>query len=257
MSNKHGEWIWYELMTNDAAGAQAFYGPLVNWKIANPASDGFDYREIQAADDGYVGGIMAITPEMDGAQQCWIGYLAVDDVDAQIARIEAEGGRLCMPARDMPGIGRFAMLFDPQGAAFYIMKSATAEISTAFAGDAPNPGHCAWNELRTSDPAAAMAFYTGQFGWAKDGEMDMGPMGAYEFLRHGPMIGALMKNPAPQAPSHWCFYFRVVDIDAAIAQIGATGGQVVNGPHLVAGEDWTVQGIDPQGAHFALVGKRL
>ncbi len=256
MSNKQGDWIWYELMTNDAAGAQAFYAPLINWKIANPANAGFDYREIQAVDDGYVGGIMQITPDMAGAQPGWIGYLAVDDVDVHVASITAAGGRLCMPARDMPGVGRFAMMFDPQGAPYYIMKSATAETSHAFASDAPNPGHCAWNELRTSDLTGGLGFYTGQFGWVKEGEMDMGPLGRYIMLRHGSMIGAMMTNPAPQPSSYWSFYFRVVDIDAALAQISASGGQIINGPTQTPGDDWSVEGIDPQGAHFAIVGKR-
>jgi uncharacterized protein len=244
MTNKHGDWVWYELMTSDAAGAQSFYGPLLSWKIASPASDGFDYREIQAADDGFVGGILQITPEMVGAQPGWVGYIAVDDVDASVASIEKAGGRLCMPARDMPGVGRFAMVFDPQGALFYVMKSATDDVSTAFAADAPNPGHCAWNELMTSDRAGAMAFYTGQFGWVKDGEMDMGPVGTYEMLRHGPMIGGVN------------FYFRVSDIDGAIAMIGASGGTVINGPDEIPGGDFTINGIDPQGAYFALIGTR-
>ena len=256
MANKHGDWVWYELMTSDSAAAKAFYEPLLNWTIANPASDGFDYREIQAADGGFVGGMLQIMPEMQGAQPGWIGYIEVDDVDACIVRIEAAGGRLCMPARDLEGVGRFAMVFDPQGALFYVMKNANDETSRAFASDAPNPGHCAWNELRTSDQAAAMDFYTSQFGWTKDGAMDMGPMGQYEFVRHGSVLGALMTNPAPQAPSHWGFYFRVVDIDAAIAQIAAGGGQLAAGPHEVPGGDWTIEGIDPQGAHFALVGQR-
>lgn len=254
MADKHGDWVWYELMTGDAAGAQAFYGPLLDWKIANPASDGFDYREIQAADGGFVGGILQITPEMVGAQPGWVGYIAVDDVDASVASIEAAGGRLCMPARDLPGVGRFAMVFDPQGAIFYVMKSATDETSTAFAADAPNPGHCAWNELMTADRAGAMAFYTRQFGWVKDGDMEMGPMGTYEFIRHGAVIGGVMTKMPEMSVSAWAFYFRVADIDTAVEQVKASGGTVYNGPQEIPGGEFTINGIDPQGAHFALVG---
>jgi predicted enzyme related to lactoylglutathione lyase len=256
MANKHGDWVWYELMTSDANGAQAFYGPLLNWKIANPASDGFDYREIQAADDGFVGGIMQITSEMVGAQPGWVGYIEVDSVDASIASIEGAGGKLCMPARDMPGVGRFAMMFDPQGAIFYVMTGEMEETSTAFAADAPNPGHCAWNELMTSDRVGAMAFYTSQFGWVKDGEMDMGPIGTYEMLRHGPLIGGMMTKMPEMPVSIWNFYFRVADIDAAIAMIGANGGTVINGPDEIPGGDFTINGIDPQGAYFALIGTK-
>ncbi len=258
MPNKQGDWVWYELMTPDAAGAQDFYGKVLGWKIANPGNDGFDYREIQASDDGYIGGILALTPEMQagGAHPGWIGYIAVDDVDASVAAIKTAGGREYMPARDMEGVGRFAMVTDPQGVPFYVMTSVTGETSHAFASDMPRPGHCAWNELATTDQAAALAFYAGQFGWAKDGEMDMGPMGTYEFLRHGSVIGALMTKP-PQSPMPgWTFYFRVLDIDAAAAIVSANGGRVLNGPHEVPGGDWVVNGIDPQGAMFALVGQK-
>jgi uncharacterized protein len=86
-------------------------------------------------------------------------------------------------------------------------------------------------------------------------------MGKYEFLRnptgnHGSVIGAMMANPAPQPPSHWAFYFRVADIDEALARVKDAGGQIINGPHEVPGGDWSVNGVDPQGAHFALVGQK-
>lgn len=256
MTNKHGEWVWYELMTGDVAGARAFYGPLLDWTIADPASYASDYYEIQAADGGFVGGMLQITPEMVGAQPSWIGYIAVDDVDASVASIVAAGGKLCMPARDMEGVGRMAMVFDPQGALFYVMTSTDGQTSHAFAADAPNPGHCAWNELMTSDQAGAMAFYTSQFGWVKDGEMDMGPMGTYEFLRHGVAIGAMMTKMPDMPVSAWAFYFRVADIDKAAEQVKASGGTVYNGPQEVPGGDYVINGIDPQGAHFALVGSK-
>ena len=260
MANKHGDFVWYELMTTDADGAQDFYRAILDWKIANPAQDGFDYREIQAADDGYIGGMLQITPEMHGAQPGWIGYINVDNVDTSIESIKAAGGTLFMPARDLEGVGRFAMMADPQGAAFYVMTSATGDTSNAFSEDKPRPGHCAWNELATSDQAEAMAFYTGQFGWAKDGEMDIGPMGSYDFLRYGKedgvLLGAMMGKPPHVPVSAWSFYFRVADIDAAVARVSAAGGQVLHGPQEVPGGDFSVNAVDPQGAMFALVGQK-
>ena len=256
MGNKHGDFVWYELMTSDSDAATAFYGPLLNWKIANPAQDGFDYREIQAEDDGYIGGMLQITLEMQGAQPGWIGYIHVDNVDASIASVTAAGGTLFMPARDMEGVGRFAMVADPQGAAFYVMTSSTGETSNAFAATAVNPGHCAWNELATSDPAAALAFYGDQFGWIKDGEMDMGPMGTYAMIRHEHMLGGMMKRPPEMPVSAWTFYFRVPNIDVAAAFIESRGGTVIAGPMEIPGGDFSINGIDPQGAHFAIVGAR-
>ena len=163
----------------------------------------------------------------------------------------------------MPGIGEFALIADPQGAMAYVMKPEPPAdrpdtASNGFAYDRPMDGHCARNELATSDPAAAVAFHTGHFGWRQKGDMDMGPMGTYLLLQDGPtMIGAIMPK-MPQVPvSGWTYYFRVPDIDAAAAAVAAHGGQVVHGPMEIPGGDYSMNALDPQGAMFALVGARV
>ena len=262
MTNQHGDFIWYELMTTDLAASAAFYGPLLGWTFPPAKSEPDDYLEIQTGDE-FVGGVLRLTPDMIscGCQPSWIGYIAVDDVDASVAGIEADGGKTLMPARDMRGVGRFAMVADPQGLAFYVMKGVVeGGVSTAFAEFSPREGHCAWNELVTTDQSAAMAFYTGAFGWKKDGEMDMGPMGSYEFLRArkegGGMIGAVMTVIKEKPVPGWTYYFRVANLDAAIAAVGENGGQIVYGPQEIPGGDFVVNGLDPQGAMFALIGAK-
>ena len=262
MTNRHGDFIWYELMTTDADAARDFYGAVVGWDIEGQASGPADYRMISSA-TGPVAGLLPLTAAMtaEGARPGWFGYVNVDDVDAMAESIESGGGKVMVPAHDMPGIGRFAMVTDPEGVPIYVMKPTPPAdqpdaTSLSFSYGEPRVGHCAWNELYVADPAAALHFYGMRFGWVKDGEMDMGPMGKYEFLRHGEMIGAVMPKP-PQAPvPAWNYYFRVDDIDRAAASIGAHGGTVVHGPVEVPGGDWSMNAIDPQGAAFALVGKK-
>jgi uncharacterized protein len=258
MANKHGDFIWYELMTDDADAASAFYGKVVGWNFVDSGQAGMDYR-IFSTSENAIGGLMPISPDMKagGARPAWLGYVMVDDVDASAARIKAAGGSILMEPQDIPGVGRFACVADPQGVMFYIMKgSVEGGFSESFATDRPRPGHCAWNELATTDQAAALAFYTDQFGWVKDGEMDMGPMGKYEFLRHGYALGAVMTKVPEQPVPCWTYYFRVPDINATVKAITANGGQVINGPQEVPGGDWSINAIDPQGAHFALVGRK-
>jgi uncharacterized protein len=266
MTNPHGDFIWYELLTSDADASSDFYGKLIGWS-SHPASPqpGMDYRFFSAGDgsdnkDG-VGGYLAITPEMaaGGARPTWVGYIGVDDVDATVASIVSAGGAILMPTMDMDGVGRMAMVADPQGAPFYVMKGASDDISYAFAAYAPKVGHCAWNELATSDPAGAKTFYGAIFGWSKQGEMDMGPMGAYEFMmasgnRFG--IGAVMPKLPEMPVSMWNFYFRVPDIDKAVETIRANGGQIVQEPIEIPGGDYSMIAMDPQGAAFGLVGAR-
>lgn len=258
MTNKHGDFIWYELLTSDADAAQAFYGPVVGWTFADSGQTDMDYRTISAPEHS-IGGLMAITPEMagHGARPAWLGYIAVDDVDTSVAAIVERDGRVLMPAMDIPHVGRIAMVADPHGAPFYIMTPNGEGESLAFAYDQPRLGHCAWNELFTPDQAAAWSFYGDCFGWVMDGEMDMGEMGKYQFIRHGHMLGAMMPASDQSGPPHWGQYFRVADIDAAKTMIEARGGSVVNGPMEIPGGDYALNGVDPQGAHFGLVGRRI
>jgi len=256
MTNAHGSFVWYELMATDAEAARSFYSGLLGWEI----SDNPEYPEIKAS-EGHVGGMLPLTPEMTsgGARPAWAGYIAVDDVDACVAAMEAQGGRLLMPARDMEHVGRFAMVADPQGAPFYVITPVgdPGATSHAFAAERPMLGHCAWNELSTTDPAAAWSFYGAQFGWTKDGAMDMGELGQYEFVRHGShMLGAIMPK-MPQMPvTAWTYYFRVADIDAAAATIRGRGGTMLQEAMEIPGGEYSLVAADPQGAAFGLVGPR-
>lgn len=256
MANQPGEFIWYELLTSDATAAQDFYGKLLGWTFQ--ARQDMDYRMITGTGGG-VGGIMPLTDEMtaNGARPAWLGYICVDDVDRAAKRVADAGGSIHREPWDVPGVGRMALVTDPQGAMFYIMRGESDEMSAAFAATEPKIGHCAWNELASSDQAGAVKFYTDQFGWKQEGDMDMGPMGTYQFFHHGPgMIGAVMALVPPDTTSHWIHYFRVADIDVAIATIGREGGSVTIGPDEIPGGDFSLKGLDPQGAYFGLVGQK-
>jgi len=253
MTNKHGEFIWYELMTTDLDAARAFYGPVVGWTIgAKSGMPGMDYRIIDAP-DASVGGMLAIDEEMasQGAKPLWFGYIGVDDVDATAEAIKARGGHIFVPPTDIPDVGRFAMVSDPQGAPFYVMRGAVDGTSTAFSPDAP--GHCCWNELATPDQDSADAFYAAMFGWTNPESMPMGPMGDYRFLNAGDIrIGASMRG---EGEPRWQPYFAVPSIAAAVDAVKAHGGRIDQGPHEVPGGTHIVVGTDPQGARFALAGK--
>ncbi|MGL5839997.1 MAG: VOC family protein [Sphingorhabdus sp.] len=270
MTNKHGDFIWYELLTSNADAAGDFYGKLIGWTSIKSDQPGMDYRFFSSGDgsndDDGVGGYMAITPEMadGGARPSWVGYLNVDDVDSSIASITSAGGNVLMPAMDLEGVGRMAMVADPQGAPFYIMRPTPPAhnpdgYSKAFAATEPKVGHCAWNELSTDDPEAAKTFYGAQFGWTKDGEMDMGPMGKYEFLKASDdrfTLGAVMPKMPEMPVSMWSFYFRVPDIDKAAETVKANGGSILQEPIEIPGGEFSLVAMDPQSAVFGLVGPR-
>lgn len=257
--NPTGDFIWYELMTPDAEAAKTFYDAVVGWDFGESSAEYNGYRMINTRDGSFAGGVLPITPEMQehGARPTWLGYLYVSDVDSKVGSIETAGGKTYMAPTDIPNVGRIAMVTDPQGAPFYVMKPIPPtgrenEPSTVFSPD--KPGRCAWNELSTSDPVAARRFYEEQFGWTTDNFMPMGEHGEYRFIdHHGLTLGAIAGNMGEQPP-HWRFYFRVPFVSEAKEAVEAKGGKVLMGPMEVPGGDHIVIGMDPQGAEFALVG---
>jgi predicted enzyme related to lactoylglutathione lyase len=255
-----GSHVWYELMTPDSDGAAKFYGEAVpGWAIGEAIGGDQDYRMIGRSDGGFAGGVLKLTSEMQshGARPIWLGYIGVDDVDAIVAAITSRGGKLLMPAFDIPQ-GRIAMVADPQGNPFYIMKPIPPADKPDGQSDVFSPTEeqrIAWNELTTSDPAAARAFYGDLFGWTSDEFMPMGELGEYRFFGHaGTTIGAVCK-PGPDGSSGWRYYIRVPSIAKSVEAVKAAGGTVATGPMEVPGGDHIIIGQDPQGAEFALVGK--
>ncbi len=255
MPNNRSHFIWYELMTTETDAAAEFYGAVVGWSVADSGQTDKAYQQWSIAGQT-VGGLMAIPADAGehGMRPMWAGYLNVADVDQSLAGITAAGGAVHMPATNVPGIGRFAMVSDPQGAIFYVMTPIGAQPSSSFAPGCS--GHGGWNELHTTDWSAALGFYGDQFGLAKTDAMDMGPMGTYLLFNTGEdAVGGMMNSPDFARPM-WLYYFNVDDIEAAKTRVESAGGAVLNGPHQVPTGDWVLQARDPQGAMFALVGPK-
>ncbi len=256
MSNEPSHFIWYELMTTDVEAAAVFYGAVVGWSAGPSGQPGQDYRQWSIAGET-IGGLMAIPPDTTGTGMppVWAGYVNVEDVDASVASLTAAGGAVHMAPWSIPGVGRMALVSDPQGALFYVMAPTGEGRSPSF--DPERPGHGAWNELHTIEWRAAMDFYGAQLGWRASDAVDMGPMGAYQLFNDGGGdIGGMFNSAAVPRPM-WLYYFRVDDITAAKARVEAAGGAVLDGPSPVPGGGWILRARDPQGALFALTGPNL
>jgi uncharacterized protein len=248
--NPPGTFIWYELLTSDVAAARRFYSDVVGWVSREHGSvPGYG---LFATGDSDIGGLMLMDAGI--TRPVWLGYISVDDVDATVAAAVSAGATVCVPPTDIPGVGRFAMILDPQRVATYVMRMVDTSASRSFAAQV---GHCQWNELVTSDPVAALGFYTRNFAWQKGDVLQLGAMGDYQFLRCGGVrFGAMMQRSRTAAPPLWRFYFGVDDIDRAVRAINAGGGKVLNEPQPVPGGGYAVVAIDPQGAEFGVAGPR-
>ena len=257
MPDMHGQFCWYELMTDDLPAATAFYTSVIGWHAREAGPPHGNYTILSAGEVG-VGGLVEMPQRVreGGGRPFWISYIAVDDLDAAAAKVIQLGGQIHRPADEIPGVGRFAVAADQQGALFTLFTP----LPSAMPPPAPagaTPGRVGWHELHAGEWEAAFAFYAEMFGWTKVEAIDMGPLGLYQMFSTGSGMagGMLTKMDAMPSPV-WLDYFNVDAIDAAIARTKEAGGTVLMGPQVVPGGSWIAQCRDPQGALFAMVGPR-
>ena len=242
-----GSFVWCELLTTDPGAAGPFYSKVVGWTTApfGPAYTTFNTKS------GSVGGMMALPDDAKrmGAPPNWLMYVGTPNVDETATRVAQLRGRVLKQPADIPGTGRFAVVQDPYGATFGIYTPNAPRAAKAQ----PRAGEFSWFELYTPNPEGAWSFYQSLFGWEKTSAMDMGEMGVYQMFGRGGGIpnGGIMKPP-PGAPAAWLPYAMVPDAKAAAARAQANGGKIINGPMEVPGGDWIAQGMDAQGAMFAV-----
>ncbi|MCW6531660.1 VOC family protein [Sphingomonas sp. MMSM20] len=257
MSSAEGTPVWFELITPDQDAARDFYTKVAGWTIAESAMpEHGGYRLASAPDGAQVAGLMKPPPGLTTFG--WTLYFATADVDAAAGRVKELGGAVLFGPMDIPHVGRFATVADPQGIVFNLLTGSSPEGSQAFAAAPGALGHGVWIELATPDPDGAFAFYGKMFGWEKAGAMPMGEAGDYAFIGKGADFrpGAVMSSTTTGAPARWNWYVHVADIDAAIAAAKAHGGALLQGPDQIPGGDYSANVADAQGCQLGLVGPR-
>ena len=248
----HGKFFWYDVMTTDTKAAQKFYTDVVGWGVQDSGTPGYTLFNVNGQG---VAGLMKVPEDAAkmGVPPAWMGYIAVEDVDKAAAQLEREGGKVHKPPTDVPGVIRFAVVSDPQGAGFIISKGL---MQNAPSPQLPpgTPGTVGWHELYALDWKSAFDFYERLFGWTRREAMEMGPMGTYQqFAIGGTTVGGMMNKPPGVPFPYWGYYVNVPGIDAAAKRVTADGAMIMNGPMEVPGGHWILQGRDPQGAFFELV----
>ncbi len=253
-SDPRGRFVWFDLMTPDKDAAVDFYTKLIGW--STQAWEGAEQPYTMWVNgEAPLGGVVPLPKEAQeaGSPPHWMAYVATPDVDATTEQAKELGGKVMHGPEDIPTVGRFAVLADPQGAVF----AAFTPADQAPGGEGPAQlGEFSWHELATSDHEAAFEFYRSLFGWETKETMDMGEMGMYHMYGRKEQefpIGGMFNKPAEMpGPPAWLYYIKVDDVSAAIETVKELGGQLLNGPMEVPGGDMIAQCMDPQGAAFAL-----
>ena len=249
MSNAEvlGRFVWHELLTNDTAGAAAFYPKVVPWRTAPSSMPGYT---IWMAGQTQIGGLMTLPAEAGSTPPHWLIYVGTPNVDSTCSQAQGLGARIVKPPGDIPNVGRFAVLSDPQGATFAVFTPGGEPPP----GGPPAQGGFSWHELATTDVAGALRFYGQLFGWSKGVAHDMGnAMGVYQVFQHGGnQAGGICNVQGPSTAPSWLSYVHVAESSRAVAAAKGAGGRLLHGPMEVPGGSWVAMMMDPQGGTFAV-----
>jgi predicted enzyme related to lactoylglutathione lyase len=240
-----GRFVWYDLLTPDTQAAQLFYSQALGWQTEVWEKE-TSYM-LFAATDGPFGGL---GPTEGGAH--WLGYIWTGDMQATLDKARSLGAEVVVDATDILPGSQYAVLVDPQGAAFGVYSS----IEEPGPHREPGIGHFLWHELATSDYEAAFEFYSELFDWEAMDVHDMGdPVGAYlSFGRGGVPIGGMYsRSPEVADGPGWLFYVRVKDLNRTLRQVEAAGGEVLFPPLEVPGGDVIAHFVDTNGAACAAI----
>jgi predicted enzyme related to lactoylglutathione lyase len=230
-----------------------FYGKVAGWK-PKAWEQRPEYLMLTMTGTNPMGGLMPLPEEAKagGTPPMWVTYIATPDVDGTALQAAQYGGRVLRQPTDIPTVGRFALLADPQGAMF-----AAFTPQMAAPPERPGPveiGDFSWHELMTTDSEASFTFYQRLFGWEATGAFNDPAFGTYQMYgRNGRTLGGMFNAPGAGAlKPMWLAYVRVPDARRSAAVIAKAGGQVINGPMEVPGGDWITQALDPEGVMFAV-----
>jgi hypothetical protein len=246
-----GTFCWADLGTDDPGAAKGFYVGLFGWGTEDlPMGAGGPYT-MCSLDDGVVCAIYGREPGQ--GPPAWMHYVSVVGADAAVNASRRAGALAAQDPFDVFDAGRMAVVQDPTGAHFAVWQPGTSIGATLV----NVPGAFCLNQLNTSDPAGAAAFYHEVFGWRIE-QVGTDPVPYWGIWTGGGGLngGMMSLPPGSPAPPHWLLYFATDDLDAKVARTGDLGGQVLVPPMPVPGGRIAVA-TDPTGATFGLLEGRL
>jgi len=242
-----GQFVWYSLRTTKPAEAQAFLETVLGWTVSTETIGALSVRIIRNG-AATLGSILSVENPARSVSR-WVGALSVAQVETAAAAVQAKGGVVLIPPQTLTGLGRYAMVRDPQGAAF-------ALFTPSGAGSPPSrgrPGFWAWNELMSRDDAASVAFYTQTFGLAVQSRPVGGGRRYHVLTQDGVPSCGVIRSPAATFPTMWVPYVAVTDCDAMTAKAKAAGARILGLPRDAPGIGRISVLLDPSNAPMGLM----
>jgi predicted enzyme related to lactoylglutathione lyase len=250
MSITPSRFVRHDLMCTDIPAVRGFYSELFDWRTSEVKVMGSTIIRLSAGEQT-LGAIIPLDRSF-GHPSHWVPYVYVDSVEACCKQATALGGAVCFGATEIPP-GTFAMVNDPQKALFSPFTPRGGLPAEPAAR--PGVGEFCWDQLLTSDVAAARTFYTTLFGWETQ-EWGSGANETYTLFLRGdrPIAGAMtLPDSRPQQPT-WLSYVSVADADATAARARELGGKVLKAPTDLPDVGRFAALLDPTGASLAILG---
>ena len=239
-----GVFVWRELMTPDIAKAKAFYAELLGWTYEESDMGDFVYTMAKVGETP-IAGIM----DMKGSEHPphWMSYVSVADVDAASEAATANGGTVAVGPMDIPSVGRFAVIGDPDGAYVSLFRSAMGDPTEVEMP--PKPGTFCWETLSANDVVRSGKFYQSVVGWSF-GPSPMGPDVPVFKAGETPVADV---QKAQNMPPNWATYVVVPSLAEAHAIITKGGGAILVERIPVPGVGDIAFFTDPTGAALGLL----
>lgn len=248
--NKFGFFVWHDLMATDPQRSLPFFQKLLGWEAKTLDMCEMGPYTLFSAGGQEIGGMVYFDPQ-HGFPAHWIAYVAVPDLDLVLAKTVGLGGKVCFPATPIPDVGRFAVIEDPQGGYLSLFQYDRPEMAL---GQVPEgPGTFCWNELHTTDPQAALAFYGPLFGWEAVPQ-DCSGGEPYILLKNqfGYPGGVMQLTPEAGPRPFWLSYIHVEKLEVQVTMARELGGRIVKEITEIPGHGRFACVLDPTGAGFAL-----
>lgn len=236
-----GKFVWFDLVTPDAAAARAFYGKVFGWTFqAVPGAS--DYTAI-AAEGRLVGGVFQPAAGAAGPPGSrWLSFVSVGDVRATITRLGGMGFTTVLPATEVPGRGTQAVVRDPQGAIVGLLHSASGDPRDEPVG----PGEFFWVDLYARDVVTASAAYSAVGFNVVPADEYLGERMLLE--SNGYARAGITKMPTEARQPGWLPYVQVEDVAATVAAAQAAGGKLLMPPDPAVLDGNVAVIADPLGA---------
>jgi hypothetical protein len=244
-----GRWVWADLFTDDVDAAERFYGAVFGWRFERTAALDGRYR-LARADDEHVAALVprSVDPGPERGNR-WMALMSVEDPGRAAAQARADGGRVLVAPAELPGRGQVAVLADPEGTPFGVIRSAGGDPDDYLA----ELNEWVWLELWARDAVRAARFYAPLGGYELDAETDGSGAQYFQLSSDGFARMSIRTTLFPQLPPVWIPFLRVADASATAARVRAAGGRLVIEPRADRLDGRVAICTDPGDAPFGVL----